>query len=359
LWVRLPFLGSSWHNRVFFDPNGHEDHVESFFFKANDPHAPRALWVRLTLYGSAQARFAETWAIYFDADLGVHHAAKERFSIKDLFIDPKRQRLRIGDCLADEAYTEGHVARGEHVSLSWRLALTDEHGPYRHFPSDILYSRRFDSMKLVSPHPCASARGELELKVGAEQQTISLDGWRAMQGHNWGPRHTERYAWCHCNAFTPQPGEAEIYHGKAARATAGSGHGVGTFFEAFQAETTVAKVKGVVRLGRFVLAGRTYRFDYWYNLMRGSGRITPTSWHFAFDGPAGRLHGNVVSEAARTVGLVYDNPTGPPSQCLNSKLARLELVLEPKNSPALRFVSDRAALEVGQYATDHGIGVVL
>ena len=29
--------------------------------------------------------------------------------------------------------------------------------------------------------------------------TVEVDGWRGMQGHNWGTRHTELYAWGHCN----------------------------------------------------------------------------------------------------------------------------------------------------------------
>ena len=56
-------------------------HVESYFLKANDPRAPRAIWIKTTIYASARApsgephALAEAWAIAFDGDRG-HIAVK-------------------------------------------------------------------------------------------------------------------------------------------------------------------------------------------------------------------------------------------------------------------------------------------
>ena len=34
---------------------------------------------------------------------------------------------------------------------------------------------------------------------------IDVTGWRGSQNHNWGTKHTDRYAWAQCNVFEGAP----------------------------------------------------------------------------------------------------------------------------------------------------------
>lgn len=348
--VRIPFASCQpWYNRPVFDPSGRDHHVESFFFKANDPQRRRALWTKLTLFANGKESYGETWAILFDADSGRHRAAKNRWGLEEVNIDPARGGVAIGSCIAEEgagtAHTRGLVTADD-FSLSWDLRLDDELGPYRHLPADWLYRSRITGYKLLSPHPCAAVSGRVEIwpgpAEGSERQMIAVDGWRGMQGHNWGRRHTERYAWSHCNLFEE-------------RAQAGEA----SFFEGFWARARIAGLPRAVSMGRLVIRGRAYRFDTWRNLRGGRGEVTPTSWRFALDGPDGRLCGVVEGRPDDTVGLVYANPIGPPAHCLNTKIAELTLTLNPRQGEPITLHSDKAALEVTQLDTDHGIEIVL
>src|SRR5689334_7280367 len=56
-------------NAVRFDPRSGQDHVESYFLKANEPNGERALWIKSTIYRSSREptrALAEGWAIAFD-----------------------------------------------------------------------------------------------------------------------------------------------------------------------------------------------------------------------------------------------------------------------------------------------------
>ena len=60
-----------------------------------------------------------------------------------------------------------------------------------------MYEARLPSSKLVSPHPDSRFDGSYT----ASGRTVEVDGWHGMQGHNWGTRHAELYAWSHCNQW--------------------------------------------------------------------------------------------------------------------------------------------------------------
>src|SRR5205823_5286703 len=62
--------------------SGRPGHVESWFVRANDPAASRALWLKMTilapLHGPA---VAETWFIWFDGERGATLAHKDTVPI--------------------------------------------------------------------------------------------------------------------------------------------------------------------------------------------------------------------------------------------------------------------------------------
>ncbi len=336
--MKPPQLLPDWTNRVMFDPERTKRHVESFFIKANDPKARRAVWLKLTVFAGPQDSFGEVWGIWFDATCG-HLAAKERFPITRVLVDPERPGIGIGESAIEERSSYGLV-RGENMRLVWQLALHDELGAYRPFPAPWLYRSRLLSSKTTTPHPSARLEGHLELWRGADREVIDLSSWRGMQGHNWGKRHAERYAWSHCNQFEGVQGP--------------------TFFEAFAAQVRVAgMLTPPLSLGRLVLDGQTYRFDTFKSLRPVVAEFQPGFWRFVLRGPSGELAGRVESDPEHTLGLHYANPDGPVSYCLNSKLARLSLELRSRRGQTRKLVSERAALEVTQRDANHGMRMVL
>lgn len=263
--------------------------------------------------------------------------------MSDVRIDPARSGVSIAQCEIEDRRATGCV-RGDDFVLSWDLVWVDEQKPYLPLPARWLYRSRWISSKSASPHPCGRATGWVEMWHKAAhtnpRQRLRVDGWRAMQGHNWGRRHAERYVWSHSNAFEP-PRPA-------------------SFFEAFAAQVRIGgTLTPPVILGRLVLGSDAYRFDTWKNFVTGHSEHGPTRWRFDVHGPDGQLSGTVQGEAAQTVGLVYANPHGPPAHCLNSKLAHLHLELRPRRGRPMTLESHAAALEVAQLDTDHGIPVVL
>ena len=55
--------------------------------------------------------------------------------------------------------------------------------------------------KVVCSRPLASFRGSLTV----DGEHVSIDGWIGSQNHNWGMRHTDRYAWGQVAGFDEDP----------------------------------------------------------------------------------------------------------------------------------------------------------
>ena len=57
---------------------GAPGHVESYFWRANDPERPRAIWLKATILAPLSGpAVAERWMIYFDGDTNTHVAKKD------------------------------------------------------------------------------------------------------------------------------------------------------------------------------------------------------------------------------------------------------------------------------------------
>jgi hypothetical protein len=328
-----PILQTDWMNRVAFDPESGSPQVESFYLKANDPKHPRAIWIRLSLYGAGKDRYGETQAIYFDGAAGKNLVASERWPVGRVQIDPERAGVGIGESNIQEAASAGLV-RGNDFALSWDLELEDDSPGYYPFPAEWLYRSRRVSSKIVTPHPSATVHlGALEVWHGLQRHVdhtrIDLAGWRAMQGHTWGSRLPERYAWAHCNTFKEAP--------------------AGSYFELYAGEVKLAGLLSPQALvGRLVLDREVYRFDTWRNLFGAPGRYSPTDWAFELQGPDGTLKGKVTATVQNTVALKDSSPGAASRHCFNSKLARLSLELTPLDGPKRLLTSEHASYETGQ-----------
>src|SRR5206468_11509277 len=107
---------------------------------------------------------------------------------------------------------EGSVA-GDGHQASWRLAWPTGEPTYRLLP-DWMYRGSFAPTKPFSPNVATRATGELIV----DGERIELSAAPAQQGHLFGTRHAERWAWAHCDALD---GEDAVVHALTAQGRRG------------------------------------------------------------------------------------------------------------------------------------------
>jgi len=340
-------------NAVRFDPSQGRDHVESYFLKGNDPTGERAFWIKATIFATAREPdrpVAEGWAIAFDRRGGVRknvavkhslpyaeasfdrHGLGVRWALPIARVDsdPSAQAALQDGLTLEPGLTRGAISTRQ-SRLTWDLRFSGDERPIVPFPYQALYRWPFPKSKLVTPYP--DVRFEGALFVDGERWQI--DGWRGMQGHNWGRGHTDLYAWCHANCWNEEP------------------------------DFVLEGLSGKVRLGPVMTPlvtivcvrhrGVVYDFNRPLEIARAGGDVSLRRWTFSSKSRRASIEGIVEAETDDMVGLYYPNPGGAMTYCLNSKLASARIRFEAEGSPPLSLTTRSAALEIGTHEADHGV----
>jgi hypothetical protein len=350
-------------------------HLESTFIKLNDPSSARALWVKVTIFaptyrtsgGPPFARgetVAEAWAIAFDhagdepspasyrdapraerpAPRARHVAVKQTVPIAEATLARERPfRLQVaGVEVATEAggalRLRGEVEHGE-ARVRFDLLLTPrDRAPLVPFPHAAMYTGAFPKSKLVSPILDALAEGTVDVdRATGEHAHWDVHAWPAMQGHNWGTRHADLYAWAHCNCWREPEGRELVLEGLSGRVRVGP------------VKTPLLTVVAV----RW--RGVRYEARSIGEILKARGAIDGhRRWTFEARHADAVIAGSLTMRDDDVVGLYYPNPDGEMTYCLNSKLAHATLRFAPRGRPPLTLTSDAAALEIGTHAAQHG-----
>lgn len=325
-------MAADW-NAVRFDFKQSADHVESFYFKLNEPGGDRALWVKGTiLSGLGRTPVAEAWSIVFDRQRG-HVAVKEVVPYAEAHFSREHLDVRIAELVLAPGKSRGKIAHGAD-QVSWELEFDVSGEPMVPYPHPKMYEGPFPSQKTVTPAPDTRFSGWYRVN-GRE---IRVDGWKGMQSHNWGKRHTELYAWGHVNQWDDT--DELVLEGATGRLKLGP---------------VLAPPLTVLCVWH---AGRKYHFNEVRTLLRSRGFITPRSWRFEARNADARVHGELVADTDDMVGLRYENPNGELTYCLNSKIAWGLLVLEPTRGQRVHATTKAAALEIGTKDPSHGVRVM-
>jgi len=276
----------SW-NASRFDPNDSLGLYESYFQRGNHPTRPLAFWIRYTVFSPRthpeQAR-GELWAIYFDGKAGRISAAKQDVPIADCDFARTRLDVRIGGATLDDHALTGSAKSPAHA-LAWKLAYRSDESPLLLLPES-WYERSLPRAKALVGAPNAIYIGTLSV----DGENIAVDGWRGSQNHNWGRRHTDRYAWAQVAGFDNAP-------------------------ESFL-ECTTAQVKlGPFRTPRMTLLvlrdeGREIAINGLRQSLQASADFDFFTWHFDTRNAQARVRGHIHAPANAFVGLTYDNPPG-------------------------------------------------
>jgi hypothetical protein len=298
---------------------------ESFFVRGNHPSRALAFWIRYTVLvpaGRGGAAVAELWAIAFDGERERVVAVKERHPLSTAAFERHRLSLRIGAASFEQGSLRG-AARTDAHRVAWALDYEATQPPLLLLP-EAMYAGRFPKAKSLVPAPLARFRGALEV----DGEVVDVDGWVGSQNHNWGSRHTDRYAWGQVAGFDGEPN---------------------AFLECATAQLRFGPL-WTPRLTVIALRlpdGEQLLLNAIGTALRAHAQRERFEWRFESAAAGARVQATLRAAPQRFVALRYDNPSGPQKICLNSKLASCELRVERKDKPVLELrTQHRAAFEI-------------
>ncbi|MFO0548961.1 MAG: hypothetical protein U0271_11280 [Polyangiaceae bacterium] len=315
------------------DPRGH---YESWFQRANHPSRPLAFWIRYTIFsprGRPADALGELWAIAFDGEKNRIVAVKEEHSIRGCSFSSTALAASIAEARLDHEGLDGSAALGGH-RIGWSLRYRSDQPPLL-LLDEPLYRAALPKAKALVGSPLAVFSGTLTV----DDDTWSIDDWVGSQNHNWGEKHTDKYAWGQVAGFDDAPD---------------------TFLEVATAQVKLGPVLTppmtvlVLRLD-----GEELAFNTILTALRAKGEYGYFHWEFSTQGAAGRVTGTIRARASDFVALPYYNPPGGTQTCLNSKIASCELtVMRPGRPPVALSSRSRAAFEILTKRTDHGLPIL-
>ncbi|MFC4784879.1 hypothetical protein ACT8ZV_10405 [Nocardioides sp. MAHUQ-72] len=318
------------------------DHVESWFVRANDPAAPRALWLKATVLTRTDGTGkAQAWCSVFDR--GRTAGFRHDVPLEEATFGPDGSS-HVGP-LELELGREGGRSEGELTSgsgrVAWDLSFARADGslgaPMRLLPARLV-DAPFPRNKLLTPFPVATFAGSLGWTDDGAEETWDLTDWVGMQGHNWGAAHSPEYAWGQC-VF---PGDEAVVEAASGRIELGR-----------RASPLFSML--VVRRG-----GREHRFDRIVDLWRQRPTIDFPRWSLRMRGRGGEATLRMEASPDSMVCLGYDNPARATSYCLNSKTARVHVEVRPHRGAAYTLTSEHGgALEFLQAAPESRVQPVV
>lgn len=299
-------------------------HYESWFLRANHRDRPLAFWIRYTIYvprGDIGQAEGELWGAWFDGEAASIVTVYEAYPLADCSFSRTGLDVQVGSSTLKDGEAGGSASTdGE--KLDWSLNWTGDEPPLLLFP-EAMYERGFPKAKALVPVPNAVFTGTVS--VNGERHQV--DDWVGSQNHNWGSRHTDRYAWGQVAGFDDEE-------------------------DAFLECATAQLKLGPLWTPRLTLAVLRYRnTEYALNSIvqgvRAKGSFKFYRWSFASRNRDVDIFGSLEGPADTFAVLRYRNPPGGVKTCYNSKIASCRIRVERKGeAPRQLEASSRAAFEL-------------
>jgi hypothetical protein len=311
-------------------------HYESYFQRANHPTQPLAFWIRYTIFspdGRPQDAIGELWAVVFDGDTGSHAVAKTEVPINQCEFSNDRFAVRIADAELAPGFLIGRAGSLSN-GITWNLRY--EGGAQPVFDLKLArYESSFPKATALVGVPMARFTGTMTLNG----ETLAIDDWIGSQNHNWGARHTDRYAWGQVCGFDDAPD---------------------SFLEVASARLKFGPIWSKL-ITPLVLrhAGKEYACNSLWQGLRARASYDYFRWRLASNNKLVQIEGEIRAPREAFVGLRYYNPPGGEKYCLNSKIASCALRVTDfatGRTATLRTVN-RAAFEILTDDPDHGIDI--
>lgn len=311
-------------------------HYESYFQRANHPTRPLAFWIRYTLFSpkaQSEKALGELWAIFFNGETNQHFVVKQEFPLDECVFSSSNFHVQIGNAQINSQQLNGAIHTQERV-FSWDLSFSGNAKPLFLLPLKF-YKTKLPAAKSLVGMPQARYNGKLSLNG----KTIQIVDWLGSQNHNWGKRHTDRYAWGQVAGFDTHPD---------------------SFLE-------VATAK--LRIGPFwtppitliVLRhkGKEYALNGLLQSVKAHGLFNYFAWSFISSTKEIVIEGTISAPRNAFVGLNYYNPPGGSKHCLNTKIATCTLKIKDKelSTEETLETKSRAAFEILTDDREHGIHI--
>ena len=308
-------------------------HYESFYVKACRPGGGQGLWIRHTVHKRpGAAPNASIWFVFFDREAEGSRATKVTVPASELSA-PDGGWIRVDGAEIGPGQAAGAVDT-DAVRASWDLAFDGDAEPCRYLPSDRLYETRLPKTKFVAPYPDARFSGRLEL----DGETVELDGWPGMIGHNWGTEHAERWVWLEGTGFEGRPD---------------------TYFDAGAARIKLGPwTTPWLPSGMLMLDGEAHRLGGFGQIRGAHVEESAGECRFVLPGKDVVVRGRLSAPKKDFVGWVYADPAGPEHHTINCSVCDLELTVErPAQPPVELTLPAGGAYELGMRETDHGVPI--
>lgn len=309
---------------AFRYPGAHRGHYESYFQRANHLTRPLAFWIRYTAFvpkGNPQGALAELWAVYFDGEAGRVVGVREAFPMSTAQFSREGLRVSIANATLDDERLEGSARTGPH-RITWSLAYASSERPLLLLPNR-MYTAPLPKAKALVGAPLAKFYGSLEV----DGEHVPVDGWIGSQNHNWGEKHTDRYAWGQVSGFEGAPD---------------------TFFECATARIKLGPLY-TPAMSPMVLrhAGTEYRLNALGTAIKARADYGYFYWNLSSANEECAIEARFRAKKADFIALTYLNPPGGTKTCLNSKIASCEVTLRvPNKADVVLRTEHRAAFEI-------------
>lgn len=318
--------------------DGSAGHYESFFLRANHPERPLAFWIRYTIFSPMrrpQEALGELWAIVFDGEARRWVAVKREVPLDHCRFGGPGLDVRVGEAVLTDTQAEGAVESGGHA-VRWRLALSEGGAPLFLLPP-AAYEARLPRAKSLVPRPLAVFDGALVV----DGEPLDVRAWIGSQNHNWGERHTDRYAWGQVAGFDGAPG---------------------SFLEVATAWLRLGPL-WTPPMTPLVLRhdGREHRLTAPLQILRARAAVGYFHWSFACESRELAVRGTIEAPSWAMACLRYRNPPGGEKHCLNTKIASCRLRLRHKRSGGEETLATahRAAFEILTDDRTHGVPIAV
>lgn len=294
---------------------GERGRYEVWFLTMSAADGRSGYWIRYTIRAPTRGEpEARVWFARFDRDdptrtFGVNDPA-DREPLEPAGVDGFG--IRMGDSLLGEGVAKGRILGGGH-DVAWDLAFQAGDATYRLLPEPF-YRGSFAPTKPYTPNPDVRIHGAVEI----DGETLALSDAPGQQGHLFGSRHAERWAWAFCNGFTEGDAVFQAISAQGRR---------GPFL------TPLLTFAGLRTGGEWLRFWGTARRNPW----------TLGSWRLDLRSRGHRLTGEVRAEHKEMIRVRYEDPDGSERWCHNSEIATSRFVLSVRSGSAWRPARELAS----------------
>ena len=297
--------------------------MEAWYLTLNHRDSGAGVWLRYTITAPMQsAPYCDVWGAWFDPEGKRNLAARQRFPIDRLSPGNGRDDgalVRIGASWLSETHAEGEVPDADRA-ISWSLDFEPGAKCFQHLPGSLRSRVEKRVSTVCAPNLSVPFVGSVTL----DGEIFAFTGERGCQGHRWGRRHAQSWAWAHCSSW--EGGEHAVFEGVAARS---------------KIAMVPAPTMTFVYLG---YEGQDIEFNDLKWVLRAKSRYEMPTWAFTAHNDAYKITGAARTSVDRLMQVTYIDPDGLPRYCANSEIGDLALELYRRDGSVWRHAGSLTAL---------------